>query len=147
MTIGAKLLNGLTSINGRFVYSDDGQFQKVPGNGAYVAISGNLMAGGKGSHLRYVEAEAPTGADAPDGVICFRQIRLLPLGNKPSVSQSLQIEIDVFFNHPLPAGLTNVGGNLYLEGYTHPLPAGLTNVGGYLTLQGYAHPLPAGLKR
>ena len=47
----------------------------------------------------------------------------------------------------LPAGLTSVGGNLYLRAYTHPLPAGLTSVGGYLYLRGYTHPLPAGLKQ
>ncbi|HVA92151.1 MAG TPA: hypothetical protein VNL71_20185, partial [Chloroflexota bacterium] len=48
-------------------------------------------------------------------------------------------------NKPLPAGLTSVGGGLYLRGYAHPLPAGLTSVGGDLYLLGYAHPLPAGL--
>ena len=36
-------------------------------------------------------------------------------------------------------------GPLYLDGYAHPLPAGLTSVGGDLYLDGYAHPLPAGL--
>jgi len=46
---------------------------------------------------------------------------------------------------PLPAGLTNVGGDLDLYGYTLPLPAGLTNVGGDLDLGGYTLPLPAGL--
>ena len=33
-------------------------------------------------------------------------------------------------------------GSLRLRGYAHPLPAGLTSVGGYLDLRGYAHPLP-----
>ena len=50
-------------------------------------------------------------------------------------------------NLPLPAGLTSVGGYLYLSGYTHPLPAGLTSVGGDLDLSGYTHPLPAGLTK
>jgi hypothetical protein len=49
------------------------------------------------------------------------------------------------YAHPLPAGLTSVGGYVYLRGYAHPLPAGLTSVGGYVYLEGYAHPLPAGL--
>jgi hypothetical protein len=48
------------------------------------------------------------------------------------------------YQHPLPAGLTSVGG-LYLEGYDHPLPAGLTSVRGDLGLYGYNHPLPSGL--
>ena len=49
------------------------------------------------------------------------------------------------YAHPLPAGLTSVGGGLYLYGYAYPLPAGLTSVGGGLYLRGYAHPLPTGL--
>jgi hypothetical protein len=49
------------------------------------------------------------------------------------------------YGHPLPAGLTTVGGWLDLRGYGHPLPAGLTTVDGSLYLGGYDHPLPAGL--
>ena len=39
----------------------------------------------------------------------------------------------------------HIRDDLDLRGYTHPLPAGLTSVGGDLDLRGYAHPLPAGL--
>ena len=37
-------------------------------------------------------------------------------------------------------------GDLDLRGYTHPLPQGLTSVGGSLYLRGYTHPLPQGLR-
>jgi hypothetical protein len=37
--------------------------------------------------------------------------------------------IDKLPDHPLPAGLTSVGGYLNVEGYNHPLPAGLTHKG------------------
>jgi hypothetical protein len=50
------------------------------------------------------------------------------------------------YTHPLPAGLTSIGGSLDVEGYTHPLPAGLTSIGRSLYVRGYTHPLPAGLK-
>ena len=49
------------------------------------------------------------------------------------------------YPHPLPAGLTRIGGGLHVEGYPHPLPAGLTSIGGWLALRRYPHPLPAGL--
>ena len=49
------------------------------------------------------------------------------------------------YGHPLPSGLTSVGGSLYVQDYGHPLPAGLTSVGGYLYVQDYAHPLPSSL--
>ena len=55
------------------------------------------------------------------------------------VSDSLDL---LGYAHPLPDGLTSVGGSLDLLGYAHPLPAALTSVGGYLDLRGYAHPLP-----
>ena len=51
------------------------------------------------------------------------------------------------YQHPLPKGLTTVGGYLYLHGYSHPLPEGLTTVGGALYLGNYQHPLPEGLRK
>ena len=109
MTIGAKLLNGLSSLNGKHLYCDDGEWQQVPGDGAYVAVTGNLTLGGKGTNLRYLECKEPTGVEAPPGVICYRSVRLLPDGEIPVVDQNLQIEIDVFLNRPLPEGLIKTG--------------------------------------
>ena len=48
-------------------------------------------------------------------------------------------------DHALPAGLTTIGGDCDLRGYSHALPAGLTTIGGYCYLRGYSHALPAGL--
>ena len=70
-----------------------------------------------------------------------------PLHPLPAGLTSVGGNLDVEgYSHPLPAGLTSVGGYLYVEGYSHPLPAGLTSVGGNLYVRGYSHPLPAGLK-
>ena len=47
----------------------------MPGNGAYVAVSGGLRSGGRGPLFARFECEEPTGAEAPEGVICFRRVR------------------------------------------------------------------------
>lgn len=51
----------------------------VPGNGAYVAMTSNLYSESGGARVLLVqmECEQPTGADAPDGVECFRRVRRL----------------------------------------------------------------------
>ena len=125
--IGAKLLNGNRSLNGESVYDLSGAWNIVPGNGAYVAITGGLFAGGKGEDLRFMEGKDPTGAVAPAGVVCFRQVRVLPPDYYPlDIDAHLALEVAIARNDPLPAGLTTVGGGLYLRaGYAHPLPAGL----------------------
>ena len=47
-------------------------WQTIPGNGAYVAVTSGLTEGGYGPMLVYLECEEPTGAVAPEGVVCFR---------------------------------------------------------------------------
>jgi hypothetical protein len=49
------------------------------------------------------------------------------------------------YAHPLPSGLTSIGGDCDLSNYAHPLPSGLTSIGGSCDLSNYAHPLPSGL--
>ncbi len=66
---------------------------------------------------------------------------------KNSAKYSDVWQVAIKNNAPLPAGLTTVGGSIYVRGYQHPLPAGLTTVGGYLYMRGYQHPLPAGLTK
>ena len=75
MIVGCKLLQeDGTSLNGKFRYQHN-EWQEVPGNGAYVAITAELVAGGQGPVLAYFECEDPTEAEAPDGVVCFRRVR------------------------------------------------------------------------
>ena len=142
---GAKLLAAKGhSLNGKYIYTLDGTWNTVPGNGGYLAVEGNLLAGGPGKYLQFFEGRDPTGVveSVPAGVLCCRELRAIKdPGDK--ISDSLRIEILLFQNLPLPAGLTSTG-NLILRSYPHPLPAGLTSVG-HLVLGTYRHPLPAGL--
>ena len=75
MIVGCKLLReDGTSLNGEFQYQRN-EWLQVPGNGAYVAITEGLTAGGIGGVLAYFECKEPTGAEAPNGVTCFRRVR------------------------------------------------------------------------
>ena len=75
MIVGCKLLKADgTSLNGKFQYLR-GRWQTVPGNGAYIAVTAGLTAGGKGPVLAYFECAEPTGADAPPGVQTYRRVR------------------------------------------------------------------------
>jgi hypothetical protein len=81
MTIyGCKLLtDDLRSACQERVVQYSTEWMEVPGNGAYVAITGGLTSGGTaGTRLVYLECDGPTGADAPDGVTCFRLVRIVP---------------------------------------------------------------------
>jgi hypothetical protein len=82
MEVGCKLLRADgTSLNGRYRYNLDGEWNTVPGNGAYVAVTGELtLAGipGKDDILVYLECEEPTGVVASGGVRCFRHVRVIP---------------------------------------------------------------------
>ena len=118
--VGLKLLRddggSLNDKYGRVIYPV-GEWVAVPGNGAYVAISGGLKAGGTGPLLAAFECEQPRSADAgegmPAGVTCFRRVRRLAT---------------------LPSGLTFRGG-LDLRGTPiTELPEGL-HVGGWLDLR------------
>lgn len=78
MTVGCKLLRrDYTSLrpHGRVTYTRD--WTAVPGNGAYVAVTGGLIAGGMGDVLVYLECEEPTGARALPGVVCYRRVRIV----------------------------------------------------------------------
>ena len=83
--IGYKLLDGdqsLTSEYGRVRYPV-GEWVTVPGNGAYVAVSGGLLSGG-GDVARHQLAvfeceESVAVADVSAGVVCFRRVRRLVL--------------------------------------------------------------------
>lgn len=54
-----------------------GKWVKVPGNGSYVAMTDGLSGTRKGHVLTQFECKEPTGADAPDGVTCFRRVKRL----------------------------------------------------------------------
>ena len=54
-----------------------GKWITAPGNGAYIAVSGGLAAVGVGPVLALFECQQPTGVNAPDGVTCFRRVRML----------------------------------------------------------------------
>lgn len=77
--IGCKFLQfdcgSLVSAD-RVIYPAD-EWISVPGDGAYVAISGGLSYAGTSPVLAFFECAAPTGAPAPAGVVCFRRVRRL----------------------------------------------------------------------
>jgi ribosomal protein L31 len=79
MVIGCKFLNADgTSLNGEYRYDLSGKWNIVPGNGSYVAITGGLSGAKAGKLLVYLDCEQPTGAKAPEGVVCFRRVRVIP---------------------------------------------------------------------
>jgi hypothetical protein len=79
MVIGCKLLQrDGTSLNGKYRYNLDGEWNIVPGNGAYVAVTGGLTLAGEGPKLVYLECREPTRVVAPNGVRCFRHVRVIP---------------------------------------------------------------------
>lgn len=79
--IGLKLLraDGM-SLNSRYgrVFYPVGEWITVPGNGAYVAVSGGLHMGGWGPLLVALECDEETELHAsPSGVRCFTRVRRL----------------------------------------------------------------------
>lgn len=87
-TIGIKILRADgRSLNGR-VEHPVGEWVDVPGHGAYVAVSGGLWSAGEppqGAIYCTVECREPTGASAPDGVVCFRRVHRLPGPPDPEI--------------------------------------------------------------
>ena len=78
--IGCKLLradNSSLREEGRVVYRDKG-WQKIPENGAYLCVTDGLQAGGIGSRLAWFRGRKPTGANAPNGVVCYAEVRRVP---------------------------------------------------------------------
>ena len=81
-TYGLKLLrvdgSNLNYDHGRITYPL-GEWVEIPGNGAYVCISGGLMSGGVGPLLAWFECgdEVDGVADMPHGVRCYRRVRRL----------------------------------------------------------------------
>jgi hypothetical protein len=82
--IGYKLLEGdhsLTSTYGVVTYPADGEWHEVPGNGAYVAVSGGLYSADvdlTDPQLVKLECrdEVPdVSPKPPEGVRCFRWVR------------------------------------------------------------------------
>ena len=137
-TIGLKLLaadGGSVSSNAnpRMIYPV-GEWIEVPGNGAYVSLTGDgVSAGGGGPILAAFECEEPTGmGDPPDGVKCFRRVkRLLKIPSGLILSGNLYLSSLT----SLPEGFNpTVGGSLDLRSLTS-LPEGFNpTVGGSLDL-------------
>jgi hypothetical protein len=84
ITIGYKLLEGdhsLTSRYGVVTYPADGEWHEVPGNGAYVAVSGGLYSAGVDpTDPQLVELECrdevlDVSPKPPESVRCFRRVR------------------------------------------------------------------------
>lgn len=69
-------LQSLSDEHGRVQYSYE--WQEIPGNGGYIAVTDGLTAYGVGERLFQVEGKEPVEVkDAPQGVICFRWVRLV----------------------------------------------------------------------
>ena len=67
----------LTQQHVRVIYAP-GTVVTAPGNGIYAAVTGGVESGGVGSHLALLsDLTGPTGADAPEGVICYRSARVV----------------------------------------------------------------------
>ena len=67
----------LTQDRERVIYTP-GAVVTAPRNGIYAAVTGGVESGGVGSHLALLsDLTGPTGADAPEGVICYRSARVV----------------------------------------------------------------------
>ena len=65
------------SLNGGCLYTLDGKLNRIEGNGAYVAETSGLTSGGMGNLItKVVKTKEPTGAEAPNGVACYRYVAL-----------------------------------------------------------------------
>jgi len=80
--LGLKLLTAdgrSINFNGRGDVRYTGDWQDIPGNGAYVAITAGLVSGGYGPTLAVMECDAEsrvTPTDAPpEGVRCYTRVR------------------------------------------------------------------------
>src|SRR3990167_11484085 len=68
-----------TSLNGRYCYDlSPGAVNEVPGNGAYLSDGGRGIWRSKydpeGIYVAFDSVAEPTGANAPDGVVCYRVV-------------------------------------------------------------------------
>src|SRR3990167_3741377 len=68
-----------TSLNGRYCYDlSPGAVNKVSGNGAYLSDGGRGIWRSKydpeGIYVAFDSVAEPTGANAPDGVVCYRVV-------------------------------------------------------------------------
>ena len=158
---GAKILQADgRSLNGSFQYAipsngEPGPWQEVPGNGAYVAVTDGIEKGGYGPLLVCFECRDPTGSSAPEGVVCFRKVRVLPF-DASLLSDEMQANALYLRGlTAIPEGLKlpeSIGGGLDLRGLT-AIPEGLKlpeSIGGGLDLSGLdlsgLTAIPEGLK-
>ena len=96
------------------VFYPIGKWVEVPGNGAYMAITDGLnCAANRGKLLGFFECEEPTGALAPEGVVCFRKCRRLTICPIKKFSGSLYLSGCDLKGIRLPE---TVGGYLDLSG-------------------------------
>jgi hypothetical protein len=76
--VGLKLvkkdLGSITEVHGRVIYTKD-EWIDVPGNGAYVAITGGLLAAGDGDKCIYLECDGIVRDAGVTGVMCFSRVR------------------------------------------------------------------------
>ena len=78
--IGYKYLradgSSINDEHGRVKYTR--RWQTIPGNGAYVGATWDgLCAGGEGEIIAELECREDFPVDAPDGVTCYRQVRVV----------------------------------------------------------------------
>jgi hypothetical protein len=67
-------LGSITEVHGRVFYPRD-VWIDVPGNGAYVAMTGGLFSAGDGAKCIYLEGEGIVRAPGVEGVLCFSKVR------------------------------------------------------------------------
>lgn len=97
MTVGCKLLTAegesLSSVHGRVRYPV-GEWVEVPGNGAYVAVTGDILCAGVGPILAYLEcAEELDVQNTAPGVRCYRRVRRLAEPAPDRISPALRAYI------------------------------------------------------
>jgi hypothetical protein len=95
---GYKLLTleGM-SLRGRPNIQYTSKWQQIPGNGAYVAITGNLYAGCENAHpdrsiVAEMECREPVGTNSPEGVQCFRWVRVRRWLRPPTSQEVMEAE-------------------------------------------------------
>jgi hypothetical protein len=84
-TFGVKILKpDGQSLNGKYTYDLSGAWNVVPGNGAYVAVSGGEDRASIPSARLVVALECEEELAEDNGVNCYRRVRVVPLDDSCS---------------------------------------------------------------
>lgn len=122
----------VTDGGGKYFYFDWKQRQKIDiGKGKFKDLEKDSHTSIAHFHGYKGEGEDKLNKYEYDPLTKTFRIDQINIFNDADVAQKWVRSVDfalidpIKLNLPLPAGLTSVGGHLFLGGYTHPLPEGL----------------------